>query len=69
LIVPGLAGLLPDSIGDAVTKILPSNAGESFTQLTASGDMLSWGAGLAVFTAWVVGLLALAGWTLRRRDA
>jgi ABC-2 type transport system permease protein len=69
MIVPGLAGLLPDSIGDAVTKILPSNAGESFTQLTPSGDMLSWGAGLAVFTAWVVGLLALAGWTLRRRDA
>lgn len=69
MIVPGLAGLLPDSIGDAVTKILPSNAGESFTQLTTSGDVLSWSAGLAVFTAWVVGLLALAGWTLRHRDA
>ena len=69
MIVPGLAGLLPDSIGDTVTKVLPSNAGASFTQLTTSGDMLSWGAGLAVFTAWVAGLLALAGWTLRRRDA
>ena len=69
MIVPGLAGLLPDSIGDVVTKILPSNAGQSFTQLTPSADMLSWGAGLAVFAAWVVGLLALAGWTLRRRDA
>lgn len=68
MIVPGLAGLLPDSIGDTVTKILPSNAGSSFTQLTTSSDMLSWGAGLAVFVAWVAGLLAVAGWTLRHRD-
>ena len=32
-------------------------------------DLLSRGAAYAVFTAWVVGLLGLAGWLVKRRDA
>lgn len=69
MVAPGLSGLLPDSVGDTVTKILPSNAGSAFTELATSSDQLSPGAGFAVFAAWVVGLLVLAGWALLHRDA
>lgn len=69
LIAPGLAGLLPDSVGDTVTKLLPSNAASSFTSLTPDEGMLGSGAGLVVLGIWVVGLLAVAAWSLRRRDA
>jgi ABC-type transport system involved in multi-copper enzyme maturation permease subunit len=68
LIVPVLASLLPSSF-QTVTQFLPSKAGSSFTSLTAAGDVLSPGAGAAVFLAWVVGLLAAAAWAVRRRDA
>ena len=69
MIAPGLSGLLPDSIGDAITKLLPSNAGSAFTQLHESADLLSPASGFAVFAIWVIGLLAAAAVLLRRRDA
>ncbi len=69
LIAPGLAGLLPDSVSDTVARVLPSNAASSFTSLTPGENMLGAGAGLVVFAIWVIGLLAMAAWSVRRRDA
>ncbi|MFI0433892.1 MAG: ABC transporter permease [Candidatus Nanopelagicales bacterium] len=68
LIAPSLLqALLPESVSGTL-KYLPSQAAGSFTSVTAGADSLSSGAGMAVFGAWVLGLLALAGVALRRRD-
>ena len=69
LVVPGLLGaVLPSSWEDDVLPYLPSSAGESFFSVTTDSSQLSPGAGLAVFAAWVVVLLAAAAWRLRSRD-
>jgi ABC-type transport system involved in multi-copper enzyme maturation permease subunit len=69
LFVPTLASaLLPDS-WDGVLKYLPSNAGQAFTSLTPSDTLLSPGAGMAVFTGWVVLAIVGAAIALKRRDA
>lgn len=69
LVAPGLTGLLPEDVSDAVGPYLPSNAGDAFTSLTGGGDLLSPGAGLAVFVGWLAVLLTAAALTLARRDA
>jgi hypothetical protein len=69
LVVPGSAGLLPDSLSDPILRILPSNAGEAFTSVDAASDLFSPTVGLIVFALWPVGLLAAAAVTLRARDA
>ena len=69
LVVPGLAGLLPDSWSDPILQVLPSNAGAAFTSVDAASDLLSPTVGLIVFALWPVGLLAAAAVTLRARDA
>ena len=66
---PNLLQLLPDSITDAFLKYLPSEAGSAMMTRVSDADLLSRGAGYAVFAAWVVGLLALAGVMTARRDA
>lgn len=66
---PNLLQLLPDSITDAFLQYLPSNAGAAMMSQVSDPDLLSRGAGYAVFGAWVVGLLALAGVLVNRRDA
>ncbi len=66
---PNLLQLLPDSITDAFLKYLPSEAGSAMMTRVSDPDLLSRGAGYAVFAAWVVGLLALAGLLVERRDA
>ena len=69
LLVPGLLGaVLPSSWEEAVLPYLPSTAGEAFFSVTTDPSQLSPGAGLAVFVAWVVALLAAAAWRLRTRD-
>jgi ABC-2 type transport system permease protein len=69
LIVPGLAALLPDSISEAITPYLPSNAGSAVMALThAEGTLAPW-AGLAVFTGYVVVTLAAAAYRLKKTDA
>lgn len=69
LLVPGLTGLLPDSVGDSFTKVLPSNAGEAFMNVGDNANLLSPTAGFLVFLLWVAGLLVVAGVTIKRRDA
>jgi ABC-type transport system involved in multi-copper enzyme maturation permease subunit len=69
LFVPTLASaLLPDS-WDGVLQYLPSNAGQAFTSLSPGDSLLSPGAGMAVFAAWVVAAIVGAGLALKRRDA
>jgi ABC-2 type transport system permease protein len=69
LFVPTLAtSLLPES-WDGVLKYLPSNAGQSFTTLSAdTGSLLSPGTGMVVFLAWVLLAVAGAAFALVRRD-
>jgi ABC-2 type transport system permease protein len=69
MLAPVLVGLLPGTIGDTFTKILPSRAGDAMMSVTSPDDLLSPWFAFAVLVAWVVGLLAIAGVTLRRRDA
>ena len=66
---PNLLNLLPDSITDVFMKYLPSEAGSAMMAQVSDPDLLSRGAGYVVFTAWVVGLLGLAGYLLKKRDA
>jgi ABC-2 type transport system permease protein len=69
MLAPVLVGLLPGTVGDTLTKILPSKAGDAMMSVTSPDSLLSPWLGFAVLVAWVVGLLAVAGVTLRRRDA
>ena len=66
---PNLLSLLPDGFSDVVLKYLPSNAGSAMMGDVSNVELLSTGAAYTVFIAWVIGLLALAGATLRNRDA
>ncbi|MEM9463921.1 MAG: ABC transporter permease [Actinomycetota bacterium] len=66
---PNLAQLLPDSITDVFLKYLPSEAGSAMMTRVSDPDLLSRGAGYAVFAAWVVGLLVVAGVLVSRQDA
>ena len=66
---PNLLNLLPDSFTDVFLKYLPSEAGSAIMSRVSDPDLLSTGAGYAVFGAWVVGLLAVAGVLVARRDA
>jgi hypothetical protein len=69
LVLPGLTGLLPSSLGDTVSRFLPSNAGQSVMTLHASGDTLvSPGAGVLTLVVWSMVLLAAAACRLRSRD-
>jgi ABC-2 type transport system permease protein len=69
MILPGLVGFLPDSIGESVGKFLPSTAGQAFLSVTGGPKLLSPGAGFAVFAVWAIGLLGIAVFMLHRRDA
>ncbi len=66
---PNLLQLLPDSVTDVFLKYLPSEAGSAMMTRVSDPDLLSRGAGYAVFAAWVVGLLAVAAVMTARRDA
>ncbi|GAA1376878.1 ABC transporter permease [Streptomyces beijiangensis] len=69
MLVPGLVSLLPTSWQDNISPYLPSNAGEAMFTLHHGVDVLSPGAGLAVFFGWTVLALAGAAWRLVRTDA
>lgn len=69
LILPGVVGLLPNGIGDVITKYLPSEAGGAFITAAPHAGALSPWTGLAVFALWVAGAFAAATVLVRRRDA
>jgi hypothetical protein len=69
MIVPGILGLLLPSSWSGVLDYLPGAAGDAMRGVsTYTGSLGAW-AGLLVFVAWVVALLAGAGAVLKRRDA
>lgn len=68
-LLPGLGSiLLPASWRDDVLQLLPSNAGSAFTSVQPGPELLSAGAGAAVFAAWIVVPLVAAAVALRRRS-
>lgn len=69
MLAPLLVDLVPGTVGETLSKIVPSNAGEAMMSVTSRDSLLSPMVGLAVLVAWVVGLLTLAAVALRRRDA
>ncbi len=70
LLLPALLGLLlPSGWGDTVVSYLPSNAAAAFTTVNPGADLLSSGAGLAVFAGYLVVLFGAAAALLVRRDA
>ncbi|MFD3499431.1 ABC transporter permease subunit [Streptomyces sp. NPDC058678] len=68
-VVPGLIQLLPSSWNDAIGPYLPSNAANAVMTVRTASDSLSSGSGLAVFTGYIVVLLAGAAVLFKRRDA
>lgn len=69
LIVPPFTQLLPGDWGKAIQKYFTSNAGQQIVFVTQPDNVLSPWAGYAVFTAYWVVILAVAGVLLQRRDA
>lgn len=69
MVAPILVSLLPSDMGDPIGRYLPSNAGAAFRSVVATPDLLSPGAGAAVFALWVVGMVGAAAILIRRRDA
>jgi ABC-2 type transport system permease protein len=70
LVASGLGELIPGRIGERVSASLPANAGQLILSSGETpGDLLSPWQGIGVLALWVVVLLALAAWLLRRRDA
>jgi ABC-2 type transport system permease protein len=61
--------LLPASWRDDVVQFLPANAGSAFTSVTPGDGALGPWAGLAVFAAYVVAVVAAGAWRLRGSDA
>lgn len=69
-VLPPLASLLPSSIGDHLTKYLPSNAGSAiFGGTDGVSNALSPWTGIAVLCGYAVILIAAAAWRLRHSDA
>ena len=68
-VVPTLATLLPQSVGEKVVPFLPSNAIAALTQVAPVEGALPPGAGLAVYAGYAVITLLAAALVLRRRDA
>ena len=67
LLVPVLFGLF-GTWGADVAKFFPSAAGDTFVSSLRESGTLPAGTGLTVLVGWVVVLLAVAAWQLRRRD-
>ena len=69
-VLPPLASLLPSSIGDHLTKYLPSNAGSAiFGGAQDVSNTLSPWTGFAVLCGYAVILITAAAWRLRHSDA
>jgi ABC-type transport system involved in multi-copper enzyme maturation permease subunit len=69
LVLPGLLGLIPGSTGQHLAYALPARAGQLIMDRTEqAGTPYSQWAGLGITALWTVGLLALALWSVKKRD-
>jgi len=69
LVLPILAQALPSPWNTDVSKVLPGEAGRAMFAVRANPDLLSAGAGLAVFLVWIVATFVVANTLITRRDA
>lgn len=69
MLAPLLVGLLPGTLGETLTKLLPSSCGEAMMSVTSRDALLTPWLGFAVLAAWAIGLLVVAAMIVRRRDA
>jgi ABC-type transport system involved in multi-copper enzyme maturation permease subunit len=69
-VLPGITGILPSSVADAVNPYLPLNAGFTVATSTfeSSNHLSPWG-GFALFCGYAALAVAAAAIGLRRRDA
>jgi predicted anti-sigma-YlaC factor YlaD len=67
-VIPPLISILPSSIANSIDPYLPGNAGQAMMQIGHHANTLSPGAGLAVFSGYVVVVIAIAAVLLVRRD-
>lgn len=68
-VVPGLLGIIPGSLGEHLQNALPSPAGQLIMDRTVNaGTPYGQWTGLGIMIAWTVGLLALAFWSIKKRD-
>ncbi len=67
-VVPTLATLLPQPVGEKVMPFLPSNAAAALTQVAPVEGALPPGTGLAVYVGYAAITLLAAALVLRRRD-
>jgi ABC-2 type transport system permease protein len=68
-VLPGLVLALPSSWSNAISKYLPSNAGEAIFRTIRDRSTLSPWVGFALFCAYAAAALVAAGVVLNRRDA
>jgi ABC-type transport system involved in multi-copper enzyme maturation permease subunit len=67
-VLPLIVRLLPSDWQSHVSRYLPLNAGQAVTNLhNDAGSMAPW-SGFTLFCVYVIGVVALAAWQLRRRD-
>jgi hypothetical protein len=64
-----VAGLLPSSLADDITRYFPGPAGQAVTFDGHDPSSLAPWTGLAVFALYTVVVLALGAWRMRRADA
>jgi len=70
LVLSPLALLLPGTVGAHIHAYLPTVAGQALvTTVQGPDDLLSAWQGFGVFVLWTVGLLLVANYLLKRRDA
>jgi ABC-2 type transport system permease protein len=68
-VLPGIVAALPSSWNHAISKYLPSNAGQAVVRTVHDSTSLSPWAGFGLFCAYAAVALVVAGLTLGRRDA
>ncbi len=69
LVLPGLLGLIPGSLGQHLSYALPSRAGQLIMDRTEdAGTPYSQWTGLGITALWAVGLMLLALWSIKKRD-
>jgi hypothetical protein len=68
-VLPGLVFALPSSWSNAISKYLPSNAGQAIFRTVRERSTLSPWAGFALFCGYAAAALIASAITLKRRDA